>query len=164
VTTVAALPPLLLGVGNVHRHDDGVGPEAAARSAARLGDRVRTRAIDGDGSVLLDLWNGEAFVIVVDAVGAAGQPGRIHRRDGGLAAHSPPPAPTSTHALSVGEAADLGRTLGMLPARLVVFGVEGVDFSPGTGLTPAVDRGVDRVVDAIAAELDASAARSRPDA
>ena len=44
----------------------------------------------------------------------------------------------STHAFSVAEAVELARALNKLPTRLLIYGIEGVDFSAGIGLTEAV--------------------------
>ncbi len=53
---------------------------------------------------------------------------------------------SSTHSFGVAEAVELARALGRLPARIVVFGIEGRDFAQGEGLSPDVDAAVDEVV------------------
>jgi hypothetical protein len=45
--------------------------------------------------------------------------------------------------------------MGRLPARLVVFAVEGRDFAPGMGLSDEVRAAVPLVVSSIVAELTA---------
>ncbi len=145
--------PLVLGVGTRHRRDDAVGLEVVTRVAARVGEQARTVPCEGDGTTLLDRWAGEPFVVLVDALAPRGRPGRVERLEGDFEARLADPPPTSTHGLSVGEAWRLGRSLGMLPGRLVVYGVEGVDFTPGFGLSELVARVVDPVVDAVVAEL-----------
>jgi len=147
--------PLVVGVGNRHRHDDAVGLDAADRVRQQLGDRVRVVAFDGESTGLLDLWEGVGSVVLVDAVRTHLTPGRIHRFEGDLSPLLAEPATTSTHGLTVGEAWKLGRSLGQLPDRLVVFGVEGVDFSPGVGLSPAVARALGPLVGAIVTEVNA---------
>lgn len=44
----------------------------------------------------------------------------------------------STHALTVAEAIELARSLGRLPARLVVVGIEGQSFEAGAEPVAAV--------------------------
>ena len=145
--------PLVLGVGTLHRHDDAVGLEAADHVRDRLGDRVDCVRYEGETTGLLDLWAGVGFVVLVDAIQSHGTPGRIHRFEGDLARLLTEPRTTSTHGLSVGEAWQLGRSLGQVPQRLVVFGVEGEDFSPGLGLSPAVARALSPLTGAIVAEV-----------
>lgn len=57
------------------------------------------------------------------------------------AVHAGPAA--SSHGLGVGQAVDLGGALHRLPGRLVVVGIEGTDFGPGPGLSPAVAAAVE---------------------
>ncbi|HXQ48953.1 MAG TPA: hydrogenase maturation protease [Thermoplasmata archaeon] len=147
--------PLVIGVGNRHRHDDAIGLEAVDRVRERLGDRVRALPYDGESTGLLDLWAGVSLVVLVDALRSHGAPGRIHRFEGDLAPLLAEPATTSTHGLSVGEVWRLGRSLGQVPDRLVVLGVEGEDFSPGIGLSPPVARSLGPLTGAIVAELAA---------
>jgi hydrogenase maturation protease len=145
--------PLVIGVGNRHRHDDAVGLEAVEQVRKQLGERARVVPYDGESTGLLDLWAGVGFVILVDALSSRGAPGRIHRFEGDLTPLLDEPATTSTHGLSVGETWRLGQTLGQLPDRLVVLGVEGDDFSPGLGLSPAVARSLSPLGGAILAEV-----------
>jgi len=68
-------------------------------------------------------------------------PGTIHRFD----AATPVPSGLfsyTTHQFSVAEAIELARSLQQLPLRLVVYGIEGADFAPGIGLSPAVEEAV----------------------
>jgi hydrogenase maturation protease len=117
------------------------------RDGAPEGVRVIER--EGEPIDLLDDWSEVDEAIVVDAVSSGASPGTVHRLD---AANTPLPTALfrgSTHALGLAEAVELGRALGRLPRRLVVYGIEGERFGAGRGLTRAVERGVD----ALAAEL-----------
>ena len=145
--------PLVIGVGNRHRSDDAVGLEAAARVTPRLEGRARVVPFDGESTGLLDLWAGAGLVVLVDALRPQGTPGRIHRFDGNWAELLAEPPTSSTHALSVGEVWRLGASLGQLPDRLVIFGVEGEQFTPGIGLSPSVARSLDAVTEAVVAEV-----------
>jgi hypothetical protein len=40
----------------------------------------------------------------------------------------------------------MARSLGRLPERLVVYGIEVLDVTPGAGLTASVEHAVDEVV------------------
>jgi hydrogenase maturation protease len=136
---------LVVGAGNADRRDDGAGL-AAARRLQRLPAQVRVVIQDGDFVSLLDQWDGADGVILIDAMMSGAAPGTIHRYD---AHHGPLPAVfsrVSTHTFAIGDAIELARVLRRLPARLVVFGIEGYDFTVGEGLSPAVDTAVDEVV------------------
>jgi hydrogenase maturation protease len=89
----------------------------------------------------------------VDAVRSGAEPGTVHRID---ATHEPLPATlsaASTHTLGVGEAIELARALGRLPARVVVYGIEAESLAAGEELTPAVERAVDDVVEQLRNDL-----------
>jgi hydrogenase maturation protease len=145
--------PVVLGIGNVHRHDDAVGLEVVERVGTELGERARIVRYDGESTGLLDLWAGLDLVVLVDAVASRGSPGRFHRFEGDLSRVLAEPPLSSTHGFSVGEAWRLGSALGQLPHRLVVFGIEGEDFTPGIGLSPGVRRALESVSGAIVAEV-----------
>jgi hydrogenase maturation protease len=102
---------------------------------------------------LLDLFRDARAAIVVDAISSGSEPGTLHRFD---ASAEPVPAQafrSSTHAFGVGEAIELARALGRLPERVVVYGIEGCEFGPGAGLTPAVDAALPDVVDAVVRDV-----------
>ncbi|RMF77097.1 MAG: hydrogenase maturation protease [Planctomycetota bacterium] len=144
--------PLIIGVGNACRSDDGVGIAVARR----LRDaKAPARIIDasGEGAALMELWRPYSQVTLVDAVRSGGRPGRIVRID---ATRQRVPSDFfhySTHAFSVAEAVEMARALDVLPARLVIYGIEGADFSPGFRLTPAVNRAADEVARRLLDEL-----------
>ncbi len=144
---------MVIGVGNRYRRDDGAGPEVAERIAA-LRLPVLVRIVEREATSLLDAWQQAASVIVVDASRSGAVPGSIRRLDA-LAGGVPPlPAGPSTHGLGVGEAVELGRVLGRLPARLIVYAVEGRDFGMGVGLSPAVHAAIDEVVARIRSDIE----------
>jgi hydrogenase maturation protease len=148
----------VIGVGNDFRRDDGIGWAVVSRLSERIGHSpppsgVELTVNDGDPGRLIGLWEGADLAIVVDAAHAhPGRPGRVHRID--LAreklGHS---GQTSSHGLGLGEAVELSRTLGRLPARLVVFAVEGQDHTLGTGLTTTVAEVVEPLVQRIEEEI-----------
>ena len=139
----------VLGVGNQWRRDDAAGLEVARRLDRELPRGVRVLEREGEPTGLLDAWQGEREVVLVDAVSSGAKPGTVHRLD---AIAAPLPAElfrASTHHMSVADAVELGRALGRLPERLELYGIEGADFGAGSGLTPEVEHAVER----LAAEL-----------
>src|SRR5262249_43771176 len=128
---------IVIGLGNEFRHDDAAGLIAARRLREQ---GIAAEEHEGDLATLIDRWKGIDHLILVDAVSSGAPPGTLHRID---ASTTPLPRElfrSSTHALGLPEAVELSRTLGTLPNCVVVFGLEGGDFTAGVGLTPEVER------------------------
>lgn len=134
----------VIGFGNEWRSDDAVGLEVARR----LGGQT----LAGEPIGLLDALDGEDEVVLVDAVFSGAPAGTVHEFD---ASSEPLPATlfgaSSTHALGLAEAVELARSLGRLPRRVLVYGVEGRSFAFGKGLSREVAAAADRVVDEVSA-------------
>ncbi len=147
-----ATSTLIVGAGNAYRKDDGAGLATAARLRGSVSDDVRLILKEGGLASLLDDWDGADRVVVIDATSSGSRPGTIRRYD----AHEHPLpsgfSRSSTHSFGVSEAVELARALGRLPASVVVFGIEGGDFTAGEGLSPDVDAAVDEVVRRVAEE------------
>lgn len=144
---------LLIGLGNELRGDDAAGLLVARSARGRLPADVEVLERGGEPVDLLDAWSGADAALVVDAVVSGAEAGRVHRVD---AVAGPLPAAfagPSTHALGLAEAVELGRALGRLPSRLVVFGIEGAGFATGAEPGDAVLAAVDRVAETALAEL-----------
>ena len=153
---------LVIGLGNVDRGDDGVGPTVV--------ERVRERGefdvvVTGDPLSLIDLWDGHQLVVVVDAVTSRAPSGTIHVVETGVEL---PPLPAETwsdqprggsHALGVATAVELGRALGRLPTRLVVIGVEANNFDHGAPLSAQVAAAIEPAAQRVIEEVDAHVSR-----
>jgi hydrogenase maturation protease len=151
--TAAQAGTVVIGVGNEYRRDDGVGIVVARRLRTRLPAGIAIVERSDEGASLLEAWKGSSSAILVDAVASGAAPGAIHRLDALVS-----PIPTgffhySTHAFSVAEAVELARSLNQLPPRLIVYGIEGQDFSSGVGLSAAVEGAVALVVRQVIDEL-----------
>jgi hydrogenase maturation protease len=140
---------LVAGVGNVFLGDDGFGPEAARRLAARplpAGVRVVDYGIRGM-HLAYDLLEGYDLLVVLDAAPRGGRPGDVvllevgeaDLGDGDFDAHGM--EPTSV-------LASLGSLGGRLPRTLVV-GCEPADTAEGMGLSPPVEAAVDGAVEMV---------------
>jgi hydrogenase maturation protease len=136
---------LVVGVGT-DRGDDAAGLTVVRRLRAS-GHPVTLAELAGDLTRLIDLWQPTDRVAVVDAVRSGAPAGTVQVLD---AAAGPLPAGAvpagSTHGLGLDTAIELARGLGRLPARLIVYGIEGSQWTDGTGLSPEVSAAVDRVV------------------
>ena len=148
-------PIIVLGLGNRFRNDDGVGPYIADNIKTLNNKQIRVIENISDGAALIEAWSGEGRVFVIDAVTSNEKPGLIYRFD---AFNGKIPADIftrySTHSLSITEIIELAKTLARLPDSLIVFGVEGVDFSPGVGLTPEVKRAALEVIRMLLCEVE----------
>jgi hydrogenase maturation protease len=154
---------LVIGVGNELRRDDGAGIEVARRVQSRRGgERIVVCELQGETTALLDAWRGYDAVVIVDTSRSGAAPGTIRRMDAG---REPLPvglrSSSSTHAVGIGEAIELGRALGQLPARLVVYGVEGACFEAGIGLSEELQRIVPRLSETVFEEACALRACQR---
>jgi len=150
---------MVIGVGNALRHDDGAGLVVARRLRARRGGvSIPVREHEGEPLALLDLWAGSDAVVLVDAIRSGATPGTIHRFD---ASEEPLPSElrgsSSTHAVGIGEAIELARSLQRLPRRVLVLGVEGRRFDAGAGLSAEVEAGLDGLADLVLGEARALA-------
>ena len=128
---------LVIALGNALRGDDAV-----ALAVARRLEGVRVLVTEAEPTRLIDAWDGADPVVLVDAAGAGGHPGRIHTID--LAREALPSALAhgSTHHFSLADTVELARALGRLPEHAYVVAVEGECFDTGAPLSPAVEAAV----------------------
>ncbi len=143
----------VIGVGNAYRGDDGVGLFVARQLRDSGLDGVTILEQGGEGTALIELWKDADLVILIDAVNSGAKPGTVHRFD----AHEQP-IPVrffrhSTHTFGVADAVELARTLGQLPLRLIIYGIEGKDFTSGEGLSADVRDAVSAAVVRIVREI-----------
>ncbi len=145
----------MVGCGNLLRGDDAAGPVLVRQLAAQdLPSGVRL--VDG-GTAGMDIafaMRGVPRVIVVDASRVGVEPGTVHRVPGSELTDLRPPD-GSLHSFRWDQA--LGFATWLLkdeyPGDVTVYLVEGESFEPGAPLTGAVQASVDRIADAIVAEV-----------
>jgi hydrogenase maturation protease len=136
----------IIGCGNPDRGDD--------RAGVLVAERLREEGFEatthvGDSLALIEAWRSTDDVVVVDAVMTGAPAGTVHTWD------SRPPriagsTPVSSHGLDIGKVIELAETLGRLPGRLRVYGIEGRQFDPGSNISPAVEGAVTSAVRRIA--------------
>jgi hydrogenase maturation protease len=149
-------PTVVLGLGNLLRRDEGLGIWALQRLADHHRLPASVRLLDG-GTLGLDLISeveGCASLVVVDAILAGAEPGTLVR----LAGEEVPGAPglrTSMHEVGLDDLLAVLRLSGSMPRRVVVLGVEPAETELGWGLSPAVEGGLDALVEAAAREVSA---------
>lgn len=147
----------IIGLGNEFRGDDAVGRLAARRLRERVGSHVDVIEAESSGVELLELMAGVRAVLMIDAARSGQAPGTIHRLDASAGPIAPALFQRSTHAIGVAEALELARTLGVLPNKVILYGIEAGDTEAGHLLSPQVSHALDEVVQLILKEVDASA-------
>lgn len=154
---------LIIGLGHPDRGDDAVGLLAAEQLATwpPPGWRVATSTTGLLGALSAGAWS---RLVVLDGLVTGAPPGTLHRivLKAGAAALSPTVGAVSTHGISLVDEVALGRELALLPADVVVLGIEieARNTAMGAGISEAVARGVDALVSA--ARHEAMATGTRP--
>jgi hydrogenase maturation protease len=142
-------------VGNAFRGDDGAGLEVAKLLRGALPDGVELLEREGEPTGTIDTFEGAEALWLVDAVSSGAPGGTVHRLDAGEQDFPAGLFRASTHAFGLAEAVELARALGRLPARTVVFGIEGARFEAGDDLSPEVAAAVPKVAEALREEVAA---------
>jgi hydrogenase maturation protease len=126
---------LIIGIGNEYRSDDAVGFHIARKIAALSLPFLEVVEESGEGTSLMEAWKNHRSVILIDSVRSGSAPGTLHR----IEAHKRPLpihiSAYSSHAFGAAEAIELARTLHQLPQQVIVYGIEGRNFSAGTTLS-----------------------------
>lgn len=155
MTSTGTRHPLrIIGVGNLFRGDDAAGVLAARRLKDLVGDRAEVIEAELAGLDVLDLMADASAVILIDAARSGRPAGTIHRLDASAGPLSGDLFPHSTHVLNAVDALEMGRTLGLLPPQVIVYGVEVGDTTAGNDLSPAVAGVLDQVVERVLRELE----------
>jgi len=139
--------PRIIGCGNVDRGDDAAGVLVARRLRA-LG--IEAEEQSGESFSLIDSWQGFETVVVVDAVCSGREAGEVTIWDATTRPLPKAALQCSTHAFGLYEAVELARTLGRLPDKLLIYGIEGKQFAPGARRSAEVEKAVELVAHQIA--------------
>lgn len=144
---------LVIGLGNPLRRDDGIGPRLIAELIGRgLPDGVGAVDVGGGALDLLCLLEGPREVIIVDAaeIGReAGQFVRLGPEDVRLVSGA---GRLSLHSADLAEVLGLAQSLGRSLAKVVIYGVQPESLEWQEGLTPAVERALPGLVEAVMRE------------
>jgi hydrogenase maturation protease len=147
--------PVVIGIGNEYRRDDGVGPALVAALEEHRPTGVRLIVSDGEPARLIEDWAGAPLAVVVDAVLCEpSTPGEIHRTELPDLAAVIPSRPAGSHGLGIPDALRLAEVLDRLPERLVVYAVEATDVAFGTDLSAPVAAALPRLVATVLKELE----------
>ena len=152
------MPPtvMIIGIGNEYRHDDGVGIAVARAVRTGVPGGVTVFERGGEGTDLIATWSDADLAIVIDAVSSGEPAGTIHWYQ--VDAASADALPTAeifrgtSHQIGLGEGIALAKLLGMLPKKMIVYGIEGETYGDGVALSPAVQRAVGDVAARVLAD------------
>jgi hydrogenase maturation protease len=143
---------VVIALGNRFRGDDGVGPLVADRLRGHLDGCTIVEGRD-DVMALVSAWENTALAVVIDAAVSGAAPGTIRRLEAGAQPLPRDLARCSSHGLGLAEAVELGRALGRLPDRLVIYAVEAATLEPGAALSREVTSAADELVRNVEAEI-----------
>jgi hydrogenase maturation protease len=79
-------------------------------------------------------------------------PGTIYRLDASAGPIGGQMFPHSSHALGISEALELARVMGVLPPRVILYGIEAGNTEAGRSLSPPVAKALDEVVGRVVQE------------
>lgn len=159
---------LVVGLGNPHRGDDGVGLAVLSELQSR-GVSEDTTLLDG-GMAGLDLvleFMGRSRVLVIDAARFGGTAGETRRFDL-LETELPGIRWNVGHAHGLAAAVELARALRVLPQQLVLYAVEPSELDvqayteDATEHAPRLSAPVARAVPAVLSEVLAELERPTP--
>ena len=137
----------IIGCGNFDRGDDAAGLLVARRLRAFGVETFGVEVIEqsGESFSLMDCWTGCEHVILADATAPSGAPGQVQVWNAHGDKLPEDLFPCSTHAFGVREAVELARAMNRLPRTLMIYGIEGKQFSFGELLSQEVERSVEFV-------------------
>jgi hydrogenase maturation protease len=140
----------VIGFGS-HQGDDQAGWIVAEklRGRADLGVQVVTLC---DPTRLLEECDDCDLLILIDACVSGGTPGKVQRLKWPSAAvHYD--RYTSTHGVTIDDVLQLAERLGRLPRQVVMFVIEGAQFSPSGSPSAALLAGLTKLEAMVLAEL-----------
>lgn len=149
----------VLGLGNVLRRDDGVGPAVVAHLEARYDVPADVEVLDlgTPGLDLVDQLVHRDAVVFVDAIVHPGAAGSVHvltpaALRGSVGSIAPSPRMTS-HEAGVDDALVLAAMDGRGPRHVRMVGVVAQDLGDGPGFSAAVEAALPAACAAVLAEL-----------
>ncbi|NIP38575.1 MAG: hydrogenase maturation protease [Candidatus Dadabacteria bacterium] len=147
---------LFIGIGNRYRSDDGAGLLIADKIEELIStEQAVISKQNGEATNLIESWYGYDKVIIADATYSGGiDAGTIRRFDIKEQTLSADILNCSTHSFSLADAVELARALNKLPQTLIVYGIEGMNFSYGKKLSQNVQKNINKAAGIIIKEIN----------
>jgi hydrogenase maturation protease len=145
---------IVLGLGNMLNHDEGLGLQALKALGGRLGPQHTVELIDGGGMGLdlLPLVEDADYLLVLDAIDAGRAPGTIIQLDGDDIPRYVG-ARLSQHQMTFQELLSETQLRGTTPPHLRLIGAQPQDLSLGTGTSETVESALEAIVERAATTL-----------
>ena len=146
---------LIAGIGNVLLGDDGIGPFTikVLESQYDFPDNVELADLGTPGLDLPVHVAGADAAILVDSAKFGGEAGDIRLfRNQEILSH-PPRARIDPHSPALTESLSLLELMGAMPRELLMIGMQGGHFEPGTTLSTPVRLCIPHIIDAVRREL-----------
>jgi len=145
------------GVGSVLLGDDGVGPYVvrALEAGYQFEERVTVADLGTPGLDLIAHLTGVDALILIDSVNNGTPPGTItlYRRED-ILRHGPAPVRMDPHSPALSESLLIADLAGGNLEEVLLIGISGEQFEPGSSLSPAVRESVAPAIQEILKELD----------
>ena len=145
---------LVLGIGNLLLSDEGAGCRCVEELERRYTLPPEVRCVDGGtaGFELLPLVEDAQVLIIIDALKDGRQPGTVI-----LVEDEAVPrlmlTRTSPHQIGISEVLATAQLTGKVPERLLLFGIEPKSLEVAMGLSPEVEQGLEKALDAVVSSL-----------
>ncbi len=146
---------LVLGLGNILLHDEGLGVWVTESLGRRFAFPPDVTVLEG-GTLGLDLLprlDGVEQLLVIDAVKLMAAPGEIVRLEGD-AVPAALAIKISPHQVALQDLLAGARLLGSDPPHVVLWGMEPERLDPGTGFSASVSDALPRLQAAVLDELE----------
>lgn len=144
---------LIVGIGNEFRNDDSVGIYTVRKLKELIPPGIHTCELHYDLSGLLEVWVRYESVYLIDAVSSGAAAGTIHEIELDENRLSEEEFSFSSHTISLSSIIELSRAIRQFPKSLVIYGIEGKDFSYGCTMSDVVKVAADRLVNSIEEKL-----------
>jgi hydrogenase maturation protease len=148
---------IVLGIGNIERGDDGAGRAVVRLLRHMLSAPAEIVEQDGEATALLAKLDGVSTAYLIDACVSNAPAGTVHRIDANNAPLPQASSDLSTHGFGLAAAIELGRALGRLPPRTIVYAIEAESFEAGAPLSRPVAAATVIVADRIRSEIEETA-------
>ena len=145
---------LVLGIGNLLIGDEGVGCRTVEELSRRYTMEPSVECIDGGtaGFELLSFIDSKDHVILVDALRNDMEPGTVVMVEG----EDVPKAfmaRTTPHQLGICDVLAAAQLSDCMPGHLLLFGVEPKQLDVGICLSPEVEAGMEKIINAVVDQL-----------
>jgi hydrogenase maturation protease len=131
--------PLVIGLGNTTRGDDGLGVFVVKSLLMQFPDAAEYCIEVGDLTRLIHFWEGRR-VIIIDAIRSLDSPGKLQVVD--ESSLSTGGHFRDSHGMDIPQILELSRLVGKPPKELLLLGLVGKDWGMGEGLSRAVSNSI----------------------